>query len=122
MHAMNAQKRLLGEEHPNTLTSMNNLALTYHHQGRWDEAEFLLVQTAHSLRRKFGDDHPMTLEVQVRLEWSTYKKLSNIMTARCLYALLFGFIICMSCTHVALYLLFLFPVIIGHLAIVLISR
>ena len=29
------QKAVLGEEHPSTLTSMNNLALTYSNQGRW---------------------------------------------------------------------------------------
>jgi hypothetical protein len=32
---------VLGEEHPNTLASMNNLALVYNDQGRYDEAEKL---------------------------------------------------------------------------------
>jgi Tetratricopeptide repeat len=34
---------VLGEEHPDTLTSMNNLASTYRDQGRWKEAEELEV-------------------------------------------------------------------------------
>ncbi|KDQ53980.1 hypothetical protein JAAARDRAFT_97348, partial [Jaapia argillacea MUCL 33604] len=38
---MEATKRLLGEEHPNTLTSMANLASTYQNQGQWKEAEGL---------------------------------------------------------------------------------
>ena len=32
-------KQLLGDEHPNTLTSMANLAATYRSQGHWVRAE-----------------------------------------------------------------------------------
>jgi hypothetical protein len=39
-----ASSRVLGEEHPSTLTSMGNLASTYWNQGRWKEAEELEVQ------------------------------------------------------------------------------
>ena len=35
------EKRMLGAEHPDTLTSMANLASTYRNQGRWKEAEEL---------------------------------------------------------------------------------
>ena len=41
---METRKIVLGPEHPDTLTSMNNLALTYGDQGRWAEAEKLQVQ------------------------------------------------------------------------------
>ena len=34
---METRKRVLKEEHPDTLTSMANLVLTYRNQGRWDE-------------------------------------------------------------------------------------
>ncbi|KAL5359328.1 hypothetical protein BJX96DRAFT_183673 [Aspergillus floccosus] len=37
-------KRLLGPEHPDTLTSMHNLASIYRNQGRWKEAEELQMQ------------------------------------------------------------------------------
>src|ERR1700722_12918184 len=40
---METRKQFLGEEHPDTLTSMNNLALTYWNQGRHKEAEVLEV-------------------------------------------------------------------------------
>src|ERR1700722_16659258 len=40
---METNKRVLGEEHPNTLMSMNNLAMTYQNQGKWKEAEALHV-------------------------------------------------------------------------------
>jgi hypothetical protein len=33
--------RVLGDEHPDTLTSMADLASTYRNQGRWKEAEEL---------------------------------------------------------------------------------
>ena len=38
---MKTRKRVLGEEHPDTLASMGNLASTYQNQGRWKEAEKL---------------------------------------------------------------------------------
>jgi hypothetical protein len=41
---MDMTKKLLSAEHPNTLTSMANLASTYRNQGRWNEAEQLQVQ------------------------------------------------------------------------------
>jgi Tetratricopeptide repeat len=34
-------KRILGAKHPDTVTSMTNLAATYRQQGRLDEAETL---------------------------------------------------------------------------------
>jgi tetratricopeptide (TPR) repeat protein len=42
--AVNERKAMLGSNHPDTLTAMNNLALTYNNQGRWDEAEKLQIQ------------------------------------------------------------------------------
>jgi len=39
VQVMETSKRVLGDEHPDTLTSMNNLASTYRKQGRWKEAE-----------------------------------------------------------------------------------
>jgi hypothetical protein len=37
------RKRVLGDEHPDTLTAIANLALTYGDQGRLKEAEELEV-------------------------------------------------------------------------------
>ncbi|RYP50881.1 hypothetical protein DL769_010894 [Monosporascus sp. CRB-8-3] len=39
--AQNAYETVLGPDHPDTLTSMGNLASTYWDQGRWKEAELL---------------------------------------------------------------------------------
>jgi hypothetical protein len=57
---METRKRVLGDEHPDTLTSMANLASTYREQGRWDEA-FALMETCFQRRRQIlGERHPYT--------------------------------------------------------------
>jgi tetratricopeptide (TPR) repeat protein len=61
VQAMQMRKRVLGDEHPDTLTSMANLASTYMNQGRWKEAEELNVQAMQMRRRVLGDEHPDTL-------------------------------------------------------------
>ena len=48
---METRKSVRGEEHPNTLTSMANLASTYRNQGRWKEAEELEVQVMETFKR-----------------------------------------------------------------------
>ncbi|KAF2466110.1 uncharacterized protein BDR25DRAFT_269263 [Lindgomyces ingoldianus] len=53
--------RKLGEEHPDTLTSKGNLALTFGNQGRWKEAEELDMQVMEVRKRVLGEDHPDTL-------------------------------------------------------------
>ena len=53
--------RVLGAEHPETLTSMANLAMTYTKQGRWTEAKELQVLVMETCKTKLGPDHPDTL-------------------------------------------------------------
>jgi Tetratricopeptide repeat len=55
------RKRVLGQEHPDTLTSMANLASKYRNQGRWKEAEELEVQVKETRKRVLGQEHPSTL-------------------------------------------------------------
>jgi hypothetical protein len=40
---------------------MNNLALTFGNQGRWNEAEKLHVVVMETTKRVLGDEHPDTL-------------------------------------------------------------
>ncbi|RYP69598.1 hypothetical protein DL770_008204 [Monosporascus sp. CRB-9-2] len=63
-------KKLLGEDHLDTLTSMNNLASTYSKQGRWKEAEELGVRTLKTRKRVLGEDHPDTLISMHNLTWT----------------------------------------------------
>ena len=53
--------RVLGEDHPNTLTILNNLAGAYESAGRLDEAITLYEQVLTDRIRVLGEDHPDTL-------------------------------------------------------------
>jgi hypothetical protein len=51
---METRKKVLGVDHPSTLTSMANLASTFWNQGRWKEAEKLEVQVMETGKTKLG--------------------------------------------------------------------
>ena len=67
---MEARKWVLGQEHPDTLTSMANLASTYRNQGRWKEAEDLDVQVMETSKRVLGQEHPSTLTSMANLSFT----------------------------------------------------
>lgn len=58
---METRKRVLGNEHPDTLTSMAHLAWTFWNQGRWKEAKELEVQVMETSKRVLGQERPDTL-------------------------------------------------------------
>ncbi|KAK2728443.1 Kinesin light chain 5 [Colletotrichum kahawae] len=70
--AVRIRTQRLGEEHPDTLTSMANLASTFWNQGRWKEAEKLEVQVMEARKRVLGEEHPSTLTSIGNLS-STYR-------------------------------------------------
>ena len=78
--AMTTRKRVLGPEHPNTLTSMSNLSSIYFIQGRWKEAEELQVQVLETWKQVLGPEHPDTLTSMSNLSY-TWKSLGNIQAA-----------------------------------------
>ena len=51
----------LGPEHPNTLTSVNNLTFLYQAQGRYGEAEPLYRRALAAREKVLGTEHPDTL-------------------------------------------------------------
>jgi Tetratricopeptide repeat len=51
---------VLGQEHPSTLTSMNNLAWTLKSQGCDREALELITESVRLLTKKLGVNHPNT--------------------------------------------------------------
>ena len=61
VRVIETRKRVLGEEHPKTLTSIANVALTYSDQGRWKEAEELNTRVIETKKRVLGEEHPDTL-------------------------------------------------------------
>jgi hypothetical protein len=67
VQVMETSLRVLGEEHPDTLLSIANLASTYWNQGRWKEAEELEVQVMETRKRVLGEEHPGTLTSMANL-------------------------------------------------------
>lgn len=61
VQSVNIRQEILGEAHPDTLTSMANLASTYRKQGRWKEAEELEVRVMEMKKKVLGNEHPSTL-------------------------------------------------------------
>lgn len=53
---------MLGEDHPLTLQSKNDLGILYKEQVRYQDAEQLLLEALEGRRRKLGDKHQHTLE------------------------------------------------------------
>ena len=74
VHAMNMRKQILGPKHLDTLTSMANLASTYHFQGRWTKAEQLELQIMNERRRLLGIEHPDTLTSMTNLAKTYYRQ------------------------------------------------
>jgi len=58
VRVMETRKRVLGEEHPDTLTSINNLAYTWKGQGRDEEAIRLMTECAQLRTQILGAGHP----------------------------------------------------------------
>ncbi|MEM7556989.1 MAG: tetratricopeptide repeat protein [Cyanobacteria bacterium P01_A01_bin.84] len=50
----------LGENHPSTASSLNNLASLYNSQGRYEEAEPLYIQALELYKQLLGENHPDT--------------------------------------------------------------
>ncbi|PGG99208.1 hypothetical protein AJ79_08638 [Helicocarpus griseus UAMH5409] len=72
---METRKTKLGFDHPDTLTSMNNLAFTWKSMGRHGDA-LSLIQTCSTLQRRvLGPDHPDTVStLQALIEWQNESK------------------------------------------------
>jgi hypothetical protein len=61
------RRRVLGEDHPDTLTSANNLANVLHTLGDYQQARTLHEDTLTRKRRVLGDDHPHTRQSKQNL-------------------------------------------------------
>jgi tetratricopeptide (TPR) repeat protein len=55
------RKRVLGDDHPETLTSINNLASVYKELGMYDEADKMSLMDIEASVRKLGETHPDTI-------------------------------------------------------------
>ena len=64
---MAGSRAALGDAHPATLTSINNLGMLLQDQGRLDEAQPLLEEVVAGCRAALGDAHPSTLNASGNL-------------------------------------------------------
>ncbi|KAE8357567.1 hypothetical protein BDV27DRAFT_164399 [Aspergillus caelatus] len=76
-------KRVLGPKHPDTLSSVNNLALIYRNQGQWNKAERLAIQVIELRKQVLGPEHPDTLSsvnnlVLIYRNQGRWKKAENL--------------------------------------------
>jgi len=80
---LNESRRVLGEEHPDTLTAMNNLATTLKAQGDIPAARALQEPALAVCRRVLGEEHPATLTSMNNLA-TTLKAQGDFPAARAL--------------------------------------
>ena len=55
------REKALGPEHPDTLTSMDNLALVLRRQGKYEAAEEMHRRALQLTEKVLGPEHPSTL-------------------------------------------------------------
>ncbi|MFT5205253.1 MAG: serine/threonine protein kinase/Tfp pilus assembly protein PilF [Phycisphaerales bacterium] len=61
VEALAVRRRVLGDAHPDTLDSINNMGVLLYYQGKYDEALPYYVEALKTKRRVLGDAHPSTL-------------------------------------------------------------
>jgi len=72
VQVMETRKRVLGQEHPDTLSSMNNLACTLRSQGRNEDALTLMRRCVQLRQCTLGHNHPHTISSSNILQnWQT---------------------------------------------------
>jgi Tfp pilus assembly protein PilF len=59
--ALKAREATLGAEHPDTLTSIDNLGLVLERQGKYEEAEVMHRRALEAKEKVLGPEHPDTL-------------------------------------------------------------
>src|SRR5260221_13896991 len=75
--ARTAKERVLGPEHPSTLSTVNNLAVLYWNQGKYEQAERLMQRALTTKERVLGPEHPDTVSTR-----ENYTKLLQEMKKR----------------------------------------
>ncbi len=61
VQAMKVRKRILGQEHSDTLNSMAIVGSVYELRGKYDEAELLCQETLQLREKVLSKEHPDTL-------------------------------------------------------------
>lgn len=84
VRVLELRRAALGDEHPDTLTSINNMAMLLQAQGKLDAAEPLLFEAASTARRVLGIDHPHAKTFAVNLNTLQRQKMHGLQKDRLL--------------------------------------
>ena len=68
----------MGENHPDTLRTMGNVANAYRHQGKYSDAEVLYKQCLAKMKVVLGESHPDTVHTMNNLALVTSKLQAHI--------------------------------------------
>ena len=82
--ALELRRRVLGDDHKDTLILMSSLGSLYTYQGKYGQAETLLASAIDIARRKLGEDNATTLQILNNLAL-TYKNEGKYAQAEPLY-------------------------------------
>ena len=75
--ALAIREEVLGPEHPDTATSLNNLAGLYYAQGKYSLAEPLLKRALAIREKQLGPEHPTQQPASITWQDSTVRKAST---------------------------------------------
>ena len=67
-------EKVLGREHPNTLTCVSQLGSVLESQGKYDEAEAMRRRALDEYEKVLGLDHPLTLASVYHLAFLSHRK------------------------------------------------
>jgi serine/threonine protein kinase len=82
--ALDERRRLLGDEHEDTLASVTDLGYLFWQQARYEEAETILSEGLETARSALGEDDPVTLSIANNLGIA-YKNQSRYEEAKAIY-------------------------------------
>ena len=68
VRALAIKEKQLGSNHPDTATSLNNLASLYESISKYAEAELLFVRALEIVEKSLGNNHPNTQAIRENLE------------------------------------------------------
>ena len=74
---LSINEKHLGPDHPDTVQSLNNLAVLYHEQGKYKLAEPLLQRALNINEQRLGSDHPDTAQSLNNLAMLYYEQGKN---------------------------------------------
>ena len=72
VYAIDARKKLLGEDHPYTFSAMADLAQTYQMLAKYTDAEKLQINIVDARTRHLGEEHPDTIAAMENLAQMYY--------------------------------------------------